>query len=345
MWNDSAGPVAEKLKAKAYKKAFITTHHKPDGDAMGSSLGLAAFLRMHIPDVQVITPTDYPENLHFLPGNDAVIDFEARPETALEHLEASDVIFCLDFNSLKRINELGEAVAKSPATKVLFDHHLDPEGFEDHAFWNPKISSTCELIYLFIKKYFALEDITPDMAACLYTGLMTDTGNFAYANTNEFTHIAAADLLKTGIVHADIHAAIYDNFTLNRTRLFGYCLHEKMEILPGLNTALIYLDREELQRFEVKTGDTEGLVNFGLGLKNIRLSVLIIDRTKVVKMSFRSKGDIAVNEYAAKYFGGGGHKNAAGGFSNDTLEATVQKFRDTIKEYKRELTGNEPYKK
>lgn len=336
---DTVATLVENIQSGRYKKAVITTHHKPDGDAMGSSLGLYAFLKYQIPSVHVITPTDYADNLNWLPGNDDVLIWEGNEDKANAITREADLVFCLDFNRLSRINEYGEVVRTARAEKVLIDHHLDPEHFEQFTFWDPKSSSTAELVFHFIKHYFGLEHISRDSATCLYTGLMTDTGNFQYNNTNSTTHMVAADLLDKGADHVRIHEKIYDTFTLNRSRLFGYCLLEKLEVIPELRTALIYLNREELERFEVRTGDTEGLVNLGLGLKGIVLSVLIIDRTKLVKMSFRSKGDFAVNEYAAKYFNGGGHRNASGGQSDMPLEAVVQRFRETIKLYQNELNA------
>lgn len=335
---NTAGTLAETIRLGLFKKAVITTHHKPDGDAMGSSLGLYLFLK-GIMKVQVITPTDYPDFLNWLPGNADVMIYEGNETAANKLVNDADLVFCLDFNRLSRINELGDVVRSSPAKKILIDHHQDPENFEDYTYWDNECSSTSELVFHFIKNYFGQHLITPEIATCLYCGMMTDTGNFQYGNTSASTHRTAADLIDAGVEHTKIHERIYDVFTPDRSKLFGYCLYEKLEIIPELRAALIYLSREELQKFNVVTGDTEGLVNLGLGIKGIILSVLIIDRTKLVKMSFRSKGNFAVNEYAEKYFHGGGHKNAAGGQSDDTLENTVQKFRDTIKLYSAELNS------
>ena len=219
----------------------------------------------------------------------------------------------------------------------MIDHHLEPESFSEFTYWNHEASSTCELIYLWIKEGFGKGFVNQEIATCLYTGLMTDTGNFQHNNTKPFTLRLAADLMECGADHLEIHANIYDVFTLDRTKLWGYCLYKKLEIIPECRTALIYLDRDELRQFHVQTGDTEGLVNFGLGLKDIVLSVLIIDRTERVKMSFRSKGTFPANEFAGKYFEGGGHRNAAGGQSTETLEETVAKFKASIQLYKKEL--------
>ncbi len=334
---DSTDNLITRLKSKEFSNIFITTHHKPDGDAMGSTLGLWHILKNMGFNTTVITPTDYSDNLSWLPGNDGVIDFTINPEKVKHLIKDSDLIFCLDFNKLSRINELGDLVSQSNTPTVLIDHHQDPDEFYNYAYWNNESSSTCELVYEFGLKAFGKDVFTVDAVNCLYTGLMTDTGNFQYVNTKPQTLRIGADLIELGAQHTLIHERIYDVFSISRSRLFGYCLYEKLEVLEDCRTALIYLNAEELERFNVVTGDTEGIVNFGLGLKDIVLSVLIIDRTERVKMSFRSKGSFAVNKYAEKYFSGGGHINAAGGASEEPLEAVVAKFKSTIKEYKEEL--------
>jgi phosphoesterase RecJ-like protein len=336
---NTIAPLAERIRTGMYRNVVITTHHKPDGDAMGSSLGLWKFLKLHVPNVQVITPTDYADFLNWLPGNDTVLIYEGNERQAHELIDRAELIFCLDFNRLSRVNELGEIIRLAKAEKVLIDHHLEPENFEQYTYWDNHTSSTSELIFHFIKNYFGLDKIDAEMATCLFCGMMTDTGNFQYNNTNSMTHRVAADLLERGADHVKIHDNIYDIFSVQRSKLFGYCLYEKLEVIPELRTAWISLSREELARFEVKTGDTEGLVNLGLGLRGIVLSVLIIDRTKLVKMSFRSKGNFAVNEYAQKYFNGGGHLNASGGQSDEPLNEVVSKFLHTIKQYEKELNA------
>lgn len=334
MLEDTTAQLAQLLREAKIKKAVITTHHKPDGDAMGSTLGLYHFLKGWLEDVVVCTPTDYAENLFWLPDNEKVLNFEKTPQDVAMKVANADIIFCLDFNRLSRINQLGVLVADSSAKKVMIDHHLDPEDFADFTYWNYQASSTCELIYFWVKQYFGKSFVTPAIATCLYTGLMTDTGNFQHNNTEPGTLRLAADLMECGADHLEIHANIYDVFSFNRIRLFGYSLYKKLEIIPECRTALIHLDRDELNKFQVQTGDTEGLVNFGLGLKDIVFSVLIIDRTERVKMSFRSKGDFPANELAAKYFEGGGHKNASGGQSTQSLEETIAKFKKVVFEYK-----------
>ncbi len=337
---NTTAELIEQIKNGQFEKIAITTHHKPDGDAMGSTLGLWHILKSLGQNAQVITPTDYADFLSWLPGNNSVINFEERIDEATTYINGADLVFCLDFNRLSRINFLGEIIRnrKSQGTKlVMIDHHLEAEEFYNFCFYDTTASSTCELVFEFAKEYFGTQSISKDAVNCLYTGLMTDTGNFQHNNTKPHTHRIAAEMMELGAEHIQIHQRIYDVFTLNRTRLFGYCMYHKLEIIEDCHTALIYLSREELDQFQVVTGDTEGLVNFGLGIKGIVFSVLIIDRTERVKMSFRSKGKFAANEFAGNYFTGGGHFNAAGGQSEEPLERVVEKFRKELVKYKEQL--------
>jgi phosphoesterase RecJ-like protein len=322
------------LLATPSPKIVITTHHKPDADALGSSLGLYHFLKQLGVASTVVTPTDYGEFLKWMPEENTVVNFEAEETKAIALVNEADFVFCLDFNALKRINRLGEIVAASKAKKVMIDHHLEPEAFADYQLWTTKTSSTCELIYDFIVLLNETDKINADIGSCLYAGIMTDTGNFRHSTTFPSTHKAVAVLLEKGANPNAIVEAIYDNFSENRMRFIGYCLNDKMQILREYNTALICVTAEELKRYHVITGDSEGLVNYGLGIKGIKLSVLIIDRTVARKMSFRAKGNFPANEFARKYFNGGGHFSAAGGESQESLEATEAKFKESIKEYK-----------
>jgi len=336
---NSTSELVQDLKQGKYQHVFITTHHKPDGDALGSTLGLYHILSKLGIKATVITPTDYSESLAWLPGDNTITNFEESPDTVKNLLNAADIIFCLDFNVLTRINELGNLINEAQKPIVLVDHHQNPEDFYTYAYWNNEASSTCELIFEWARDNFGLESIDKNAVTCLYTGLMTDTGNFQYINTRANAHVIAAQMMEIGVDHVNIYERIYHVFSVNRSRLFGYCLYKKLEILEDCKTALIYLDRNELEEFNVVTGDTEGLVNFGLGIKGIVLSVLIIDRTEKVKMSFRSKGDFKVNEFAGKFFNGGGHFNAAGGASEGPLEDVVAKFKTEIQAYKEELNA------
>lgn len=330
----SLRPLFNDLTGSRSLNIVITTHHKPDGDAMGSSLGLYHVLKKLGHQVQVITPTDYASFLHWLPGHSEVVVFEDFPETARQFTEEADLIFCLDFNDLSRINEMGDLVSRSKGLKCLIDHHRNPSGFQDFTFWTIETSSTCELIYDFIHAMERDDLIDKAVASCLYTGIMTDTGSFRFNSTSAHTHLKVARLIEKGADSADIHQKVFDHFTLDRSRMMGYVLYEKLQVFEEYQTALVTLNKDELARFNVQTGDTEGFVNFGLGIEGVRFSVLIIDRSKLVKLSFRSKGSFACNDFAATHFNGGGHLNAAGGSSEDTLEQTTQRFLQLLPKYK-----------
>jgi phosphoesterase RecJ-like protein len=320
--------------AQPSPRIIITTHHKPDADALGSSLGLYNFLKEMGIASTVVSPTDYGDFLNWMPGETTVINFEREEAKATQLVQEADFVFCLDFNALKRINKLGDIVREAKCKKVMIDHHLEPEGFADYALWTTQVSSTCELIYQFIDILGETDKITKDIASCLYAGIMTDTGGFRHSSTYPSTHKATAALIEKGAEPNKIVEAIYDNYSESRMRFIGYCLNDKMQILREYNTALICVTAEELKQFEVITGDSEGLVNYGLSIKGIKLSVIIIDRTVARKMSFRAKGNFPANEFARKYFNGGGHFSAAGGESQDTIEATELKFKQALADYK-----------
>lgn len=316
------------------KRIVITTHPKPDGDAMGSSLGLYNYLIQLGHQIQVISPTDYPSFLAWMPSNSEVIIFTEEEEKSKNLIANADIIFCLDFNSLKRIYELGEIIRASKAKKVLIDHHLEPEGFEDFQFWTTSACATAQLVYEFIVDFMGNRElINKDVASCLYTGIMTDTGSFRFRSTTAHVHHIVADLIDCGADNTLIHQLVYDDFSISRLRFLGHCLLNKLEVLPEYNTAIILISKEELEQFHVNTGDTEGIVNYALSISGIRLAALIIERDEVVKLSLRSIGDFPVNEICKKYFSGGGHKNASGGVSNETLAATREKFNVILPEY------------
>ncbi len=326
------------LLGKPQQKIIITTHHKPDADALGSSLGLYHFFKQLGIESTIITPTDYGDFLKWMPGENTVINFEEQETKSSEMITGADFVFCLDFNSLKRINKMGDLVRSSKAKKVLIDHHLEPENFADFGLWTTKASSTSELIFLMIEQFEEVDKINKDVASCLYAGIMTDTASFKHPSTYPSTHRVAAVLIEKGAQSNIIFDEIYDNYSADRMRFIGFCLNEKLQILEDLNTALICVTADELKKYKNSTGDSEGLVNYGLSIKGIKLSVLIIDRTHLRKMSFRSKGNFPCNEVARLYFSGGGHFNAAGGESTETIENVELKFKTIIKEYKHLLT-------
>ncbi|MBK7970076.1 MAG: bifunctional oligoribonuclease/PAP phosphatase NrnA [Bacteroidetes bacterium] len=319
------------------RKIVITTHHKPDGDAMGSSLALYHFLLTGNHQVQVVTPSDYPDFLYWLPGHSKVIDFDHAGGQAKQVAEAADIIFCLDFNAPGRMEKFSDAVMQSKATKVLIDHHLDPEHFCDYEFSFPKSCATCELMYYFICELGGKQAFTKEIATCLYTGIMTDTGSFRFASMTADTHMVIAALMQAGAENFTIHEQIYDNFSLERTRFLGHCIKDKLVVLPQYKTAYISVTKEELKAFNHQSGDTEGIVNYALGIKGIRMAVFFCERDHLIKISFRSKDNFSVKELAAAHFSGGGHRNAAGGRSTESLEATISRFLALLPDLKQEL--------
>jgi phosphoesterase RecJ-like protein len=299
---------------------------------------LAGYLEKKGHSVQVITPSDYPEFLHWMQGNEKVLIFQKdKCEKPSKFISEADLIFCLDFSSLNRINELGEMVRKSPAKKVLIDHHLEPEPFADFEKWTVSAASTAELVFELIEELGDTLLIDGPLANCLYAGVMTDTGSFRHSNTTPNVFRVAGELVARGADPHWVSRMIYDSASLERLRLLGYVLKDKLQIMPDYRTALIVLTAEELRKFSSQTGDTEGLVNYGLSVKGIRLAVLITDRKENIKLSFRSLGAFSVNDLARKYFNGGGHRNAAGGQTTLTLDETVKKFLNLLPEYKSEL--------
>jgi bifunctional oligoribonuclease and PAP phosphatase NrnA len=320
------------------KKIVIITHFKPDADALGSSLGLALYLQRRGHLVNVVTPSDYPDFLNWMAGNKEVLVYQKdKPKKAADLVAGADMIFCLDFSSLNRIDGMGEMVRESKAKKVLVDHHLEPERFADFEQWDGQAASTAELVYELILEMGDVMLINHDIANNLYAGIMTDTGGFRHSNTRHKQFKIAGELVALGADPSRVSKLIYDTNSLERLRLMGYVLSQKLQVLPEYNTAYITLSSEELKRFGSQTGDTEGLVNYGLSIKGVRLSVLISDRRENIKLSFRSLGSFSVNDLARAHFQGGGHRNAAGGQTNTTLDETLQKFLSLLPQYKNDL--------
>src|SRR5690606_25378463 len=316
------------------KRIVITTHHKPDGDAMGSSLGLFNYLIQKGHHVRLITPSDYPIFLHWLPNNPEVIVYTEKPDESRQHIAEAELIFCLDFNSLLWRHEMETYVREAEGKKIMIDHHLEPEGFDDYRHWSINACATAQLVYDFIAvKMQEPELINKDVASCLYTGIMTDSGSFRFPTTTAEVHHIVADLINCGAENWKIHQLVYDNFSENRLRFLGYCLLNKLEVFPEFNSAIITLRKEELDKYQIKTGDTEGIVNYALSINGIRLAVLIVERQDKVKLSLRSTGDFPANEICKKYFNGGGHRNAAGGASDDPVDVVREKFNTILPEY------------
>ncbi|MFY8025134.1 MAG: DHH family phosphoesterase [Sediminibacterium sp.] len=320
------------------KQIVITMHQKPDGDAMGSTLGLYHFLHNRGHQVTVISPTNWADFLEWLPGIETVINFEGQKEKSLAILDKADILFCLDFNIFHRTKHLAPFLASAKAIKVLIDHHEQPdEPNFDYGISDTGKSSTCEMVYDFIIGAGGREALNQDIATCLYTGTMTDTGSFRFPSTKASVHRMVAELKETGFDHSQVHNHIYDNFLESRLRFIGFALLNRMEVLYEYNTAIMYIHQADLQKYHIKTGDTEGLVNYLLTIKGIRFGAIVIDRTEERKWSFRSKGGFDVNQFARNHFEGGGHANASGGRSSDSVEKTVAHFKHVIQEYKNQL--------
>lgn len=298
----------------------ITCHVSPDGDAIGSSLGLMHILRKWGKQAHVVTPDLLPPSLTFLPGVKDIVVYTRQELLAKRLVEEADLIVCLDFNSLYRIDRFAPTIEAAKAPKVLIDHHLDPEDFTDLQISFPQMSSTCELLFHAIYFMGLRRYMSRWSAMCLYTGMMTDTGNFTYNSNNPDIYIIIAELLRFGIDKDNIYNVAINTFSADRIRLMGYALSQKMELFPEVGGALIVLDHEELTKYHYQRGDTESLVNRPLSIPGIYWSIFLRDDVEYIKVSARSTGDFAVNCYCEQYFGGGGHKNAAGGEFRGSLE-------------------------
>ncbi|WP_162343486.1 DHH family phosphoesterase [Cyclobacterium salsum] len=329
----------EQISSASSKRIIITTHHKPDADALGSSLALALYLKKKKHQVTVVTPSDYPSFLHWMKGNDEVINFEDKQQVdeARSLIGKADILFCLDFSNLGRLQGMEEAVKDSDAYKVNIDHHQDPEDFADFSFSSTKAAATCELLYDLIVKVGDKELIDQDMAECLYSGIMTDTGGFRHPNTTKNVHLVTAELIGLGADNSKISRLIYDTYSVNRLKFLGFALTRRLTILPELNTAYFGISKKDLRKYQSQTGDTEGLVNYALSLDGIKIAALFTERKDGVKISFRSTEEVAINKFAATYFDGGGHKNASGGISSLSLEDTQKRFEKLVKENKQIL--------
>jgi bifunctional oligoribonuclease and PAP phosphatase NrnA len=304
----------------------VTTHINPDGDAMGSLLGLYQYFKKLGYTITAITPNEYPEFLHWLPGNNEVIDYSKNKKNANRIIANCGLLFQLDYNDIVRCGDMKEPITNSAAYKVMIDHHPDHQLKNQFMISSTEVSSTSELIFEFISRLPGFEIMDQEIAECIYTGIMTDTGCFNFNSSRPRTFEIVSQLLKFGIRKDEIYRQVYDNFSEHRMRLLGYCLNDKMQVFPEYNTAIISLSQEEQDRFKFVTGDSEGFVNYPLSIKGICFSALFTERKDKVRISFRSHGNFAVNSFSEKYFGGGGHLNAAGGESNLPLQETIQKF-------------------
>lgn len=309
----------------------IVTHKNPDGDAIGSSLGLANLLKKQGVNVKVIVPNAFPVFLNWMDGVNNILDWEKSTSQSDDLLASSDVIFCLDFNASHRIGGLETAVLDSSAIKVMIDHHLEPQEFCDYLLSDTSASSTAELVHLFICELGFQNDIDQSVGEALYCGIMTDTGSFKFPSTSGNTHDVVSDLIKRGTDNSKVHQLVYDSSSISRLKLIGHCLNE-MEIISNKVT-IFSLSQATHKSLHLKKGDNEGIVNYGLSIKSVQVSAFFREDKDIIKISFRSKGDIDVNLFARTYFNGGGHKNAAGGISEGNLESAISHFRNSIKTF------------
>lgn len=312
----------------------ITSHKSPDGDSIGSSLALYHVLKLWKKNVQVVHPDPAPEFLHWVPGQQQIIDFETKAEQAVSVIQTADLIFCLDYNESSRVgDQMQPYLLASGATKVMIDHHLHPADFCQVIISETAACSTCELVYKWLSDIQHLDYLDETSGACIYLGIMTDTGSFRFPSVSALTHEIIADLIRRGVKHYLIHEAVYDTNTVDRIKLRGFALSEKLVCLNEIQVAYASLSEEELKRYHYQKGDTEGLVNQILGIQGIKMAVLFVEKDGKVKISFRAKGDYFVNLLAKTHFEGGGHAYASGGISSENLEKTVEKFVTFVKDF------------
>ncbi len=331
--------IVEKLLASP-QKIVIVGHKNPDGDAVGSCLGLSLFLKSLGHSTTVVMPNDFPDFLKWLPGVEDVIIYEREKERTTELTEGANIIFTLDFNSLDRVGELQTVLENTSAKFVMIDHHQQPADYAVATYSDVKMSSTSEMVYHFMDALGHAEKLSQAIATNLYTGIMTDTGSFRFSSTSPTTHKVAAKLIEAGAESAIINQNVYDTNSPERMKLLGVALNN-LVILPELHTAYITLTQKELDQHNFKKGDTEGFVNYALSVKGIYFAAIFIENKQesIVKISFRSKGHFSVNDFARNHYSGGGHINAAGGKSSQDLNKTINEFISILPRYKKELTN------
>lgn len=330
-----------KLIEKKKQNIVIVSHRNPDGDAMGSMCALYNYFLKLGHNVSMVVPNNYPQFLNWLPGIKNTLVYEWHSKKCNTIFKKCEILFAVDFNDLSRIREFERMLMPVNCYKVLIDHHPDPGSFSNLCLSDTQVSSTCELIYMFIKSLKNPDIFDKEIAECIYTGIMTDTGNFGFNSSRRQTFEIVAELLETGVEKDKIYNQVYNNYSADRMRLLGQCLLNKLTYLPDYSTAFIELTQEDIKKYNFKVGDSEGFVNIPLSIKGVKMSVLFTEKDDVVKLSLRSKENFAVNKIAEKYFNGGGHLNAAGGESSLSFDATVTKFISILDEFKNDLNNDE----
>ncbi len=324
---------AKKLLKDIHQQIVITTHTNPDGDAIGSCLGLyGSLVAAGYDKVSVIVPNSYPSFLQWMSYSDDVINASTHPHKAEKLLDQASLIFCLDYNGLRRTDKLEMPISSSKAKKILIDHHPQPEPGFDLYLSNTQVSSTAELVFEFILQLGWKDFVGLKVAECFYAGIVTDTGSFSFGSNNPRTYEIMAQIMALGVDGENIHRRIYSTYSEDRLRLLGYCLSEKLVVMAEQNAAYISLSKDELNRFNHKVGDSEGIVNYALSIENIHLAALFTENNDHIKISLRSSGSHDVNLFARNYFNGGGHRNASGGKNYDSMEHTLLRFESLIKE-------------
>ncbi len=324
----------EELKSllSSTKKITIIPHRNPDGDAIGSTLGLFHVLKQLGHSVHVISPNEFPDFLAWMPGSESIFFYERNEAETQELLKNADLIFTLDFNILLRTGDkMGAFLNSLKKDYVMIDHHQMPGDYAKYTFSDPAYGSTCELLYVVLNLLGLAPYINKDVATCIYTGIVTDSGSFKFPKTTAQTHLIVSELIRKGIDNPEIHNQLFNNSSYNRLQLMGRTL-QNMVLLPEYKTSYLFLSESDLQQYQHSKGDTEGFVNYGLSIDGINFTAFFIERKDegIIKISFRSQGDFDVNQFARKYFEGGGHINAAGGKSNASLEETIARFKHIV---------------
>lgn len=321
--------VALKTLLSTPRHIVITSHTNPDGDAIGSSMALCHHLTKMGHTVSVMVPNEMPDFLTWIPGANKVLYYEEARGICNKLIQQAEYIFCLDYNALSRVDDMGAAIKESKSKKVLIDHHLFPDDFADFAWSDTSASSTCELIFDLIKLWGELDTASKDTLECIYTGILTDTGGFSFATSPKLFR-AVADLTERGIDNAVLQDRVFNSYTEKRLRLLGFCISERLEIIEEYSVAIMAISQEDHVKHNIRRGDMEGVVNYMLKIKDVKIAIIVSERKQEIKLSFRSKGDFSVQEIAKAHFNGGGHRNAAGGSSNASLQETILKIKEIL---------------